>query len=186
MSQTIAGKRLRLLWSDLLGVDRGKYLYGSKAEGGHTNFAVPTFVTMLDRTILPVSGFSHDVGLPDMQARCDTSSVRPGWEPETFVGRADLSRNGEPVSIDPRQVLRRACTPWIEAGFHPQLAFELEFYLLHAGLGNGTDERGEVLALEAPAPRVYGTGPLVDPDGVLDDIASAAMNAGMPLEGFSS
>ncbi|WP_394844534.1 glutamine synthetase family protein [Pendulispora brunnea] len=172
--------RLRLLWADLLGVERGKYLYGRRAEAGHTNFAVTTFVTTLDKTILPVAGFAHDVGLPDLQARIDPSSVRPGWEKDTVVGMSDLTRDGAPLAVCPRQMLRRACAPWIDAGLYPQLAFELEFYLL------APDGRGGYGPLVAPAPHVYGTGPGVDPDGVLDDMAAAAAGSGFPLEGFAS
>jgi len=177
---TDARPRLRLLWADLLGVERGKYLYGRRADAGHTNFAVTTFVTALDKSILPVQGFAHDVGLPDLHARVDPSSLRPGWEKDTVVGMANLSREGAPLALCPREMLRRACAPWIDAGLYPQLAFELEFYLL------APDGHGGYGPLTAPAPRVYGTGPAVDPDGVLDDMAAAAVASGFPLEGFAS
>ncbi|WP_394824215.1 hypothetical protein [Pendulispora albinea] len=191
MTNNFAGKRLRLLWSDLLGLERGKYLYGKKAESGHTNFAITTFVTMLDKTILSVPGLAYDVGLADMQSRCDTGSLRPGWEPDTLVAMSDLARDGSPLPIDPRQVLRRACVPWLEMGLYPQLAFELEFYLLAPAVPGARDIRDvrdirKFQPIEAPAPRVYGTGPAVDPDGVLDEMARAAVASGFPIEGFST
>lgn len=174
-------ERLRLLWSDLLGVARGKYLYGARAHAGNTNFAVTTFVTMLNKVILEVPGFAHDVGLRDMRAQCDEATLRTGWEPNTVVGLAALSQEGAPLAIDPRHVLRQACAPWIEAGLHPQLAFELEFYLMRRDPNSGGFR-----PLEAPAPHVYGTGPLVDPEGLLDTMAEAALTSGFPLEGFAT
>jgi glutamine synthetase len=174
----LGGNRLRLLWSDLLGLERGKYLYGKKAEAGHANFALTTFATTHDRTILPIPGLAYDVGLPDMQAQLDAASLRPGWEKDTLVGVADLFRNGQPLALDPRHVLREACAPWIADGLVPQLAFEFEFYLLKP------DPRGGVLPLDAPGSRVYGTGAAVDPEGVLDEIVARAAACSFPVEAW--
>ena len=180
MSSGARSPRLRLLWSDLLGLDRGKYLYGRKAEEGQASFAVTTFATTLHRSILPIRGLAYDVGLADMQARCDPSTLREGWEENTRVGVADLFRDGERLAIDPRHVLREACRPWIERGLWPQLAFELEFYLLRPC------DDGHWLPLDAPGSRVYGTGTAVDPERILDDILASAAGCAFPLEGWSS
>ena len=37
------GTRLRLLWSDIHGIERGKYLYGNWQERGRANFCLATF-----------------------------------------------------------------------------------------------------------------------------------------------
>ena len=82
-----------------------------------------------DSEILPIPGLQFDVGLPDVEAHLDRDSLRHGWEPDTVVGIGDVTRLGEPCSVDPRQVLRAAVEPWRAMGLEPQVAFELEFYL---------------------------------------------------------
>ena len=50
----IKGKRLRLLFSDVLGVERGKYLFGDVADAGHSAFCVGVYPLTTDKEI-PVS-----------------------------------------------------------------------------------------------------------------------------------
>src|SRR5207244_3503986 len=111
------------------------------------------------REILPIPGIQFDVGLHDVDAHLDATSLRPGWEPDTLVGIADLSYHGTPMAIDPRQVLRAACAPWQAMGLEPQMAFELEFYLLEP------DDGGGWRPVSLPGHRVYGTGTAIDPTG---------------------
>ena len=180
MTLSVKGKRLRLLWSDLHGIERGKYLYGDRAERGSANFCLATLPLTFDREILPIPGLAFDVGLPDVEARHDISSLRIGLEPNTMVGVGDLFRKHQPLPVDPRFVLRRACAPWLEKGLHPQLSFEFEFYLLqHDGIGGWKP-------LTTPGSRVYGTGAAVDPEHVVDDIVSAAVASSFPIEAWST
>jgi glutamine synthetase len=175
----LQGKRLRLLWADLHGIDRGKYLYGDKAAGGTTNFCLGTYPLTFDREILPIEGLAFDVGLPDLQGVLDEQTLRPGWEPETWVGVADTRREGSPLPIDPRHALRRACQAWErDHGLRVQLAFEFEIYLLRP------DGEGGWRPLATPGSRVYGTGRAVDPDGVMDEIVFTAADCGFPLEAW--
>ena len=62
------GTRLRLLWSDIHGIERGKYLYGDWNARGRANFCLATFPLTFDREILPIEGLAFDVGLPDLEA----------------------------------------------------------------------------------------------------------------------
>jgi len=62
------GTRLRLLWSDIHGIERGKYLYGNWQERGRANFCLATFPLTFDREILPIEGLAFDVGLPHLEA----------------------------------------------------------------------------------------------------------------------
>jgi glutamine synthetase len=172
------GKRLRLLWSDLHGIERGKYLYGDWTERGKANFCLATFPLTFDREILPIPGLAFDVGLPDLEARLDPTSLRPGWEPGTVVGVGDLFHKREPVAIDPRHVLRTAIEPWEAMGLTPQLAFEFEFYLL------APDGRGGWRSIDTPASRVYGTGMAVDPEGVVADVVDTAAACNLDVEAW--
>ena len=162
------GTRLRLLWSDIHGIERGKYLYGNWQERGRANFCLETFPLTFDREILPIEGLAFDVGLPDLEATIEPDSLRAGWEPNTTVGIGRLSRADGPVAVDPRHLLEQAVASWIARGLTPQIAFEFEFYLLRPDGDQGW------LPLATPGSRVYGTGMAVDPDGVVGEIGRAS------------
>jgi glutamine synthetase len=172
------GNRLRLLWSDLHGIERGKYLYGDWRSRGKANFCLATFPLTFDREILPIPGLAFDVGLPDLEARLDEGSLRPGWEPDTTVGIGALFRGDAPLDVDPRTALQRAVEPWRSMGLEPQIAFEFEFYLLRP------DGDGGWAPLATPASRVYGTGTAVDPDGTVDRIVGAAVGSRLDVEAW--
>ena len=176
----IRGERLRLLWSDLHGIERGKYLYGDWQSRARANFCLATFPLTFDREILAIPGLAFDVGLPDLEATLDTTSLRRGWEPNTVVGIGELSHRRAPLGVDPRMALQRAVEAWRSRGLEPQLAFEFEFYLLRP------DGAGGWAPQQTPASRVYGTGMAVDPEGVADEIAATAAAADLSVEALST
>ena len=176
----LKGKRLRLLYSDVLGVERGKYLFGDVAEEGRAAFCIGVYPLTTDKEILPIPRQQFDVGLPDVDAFIDRDTLRPGWEPETVVGIADIQQHGRPIEIDPRHALRTAIEPWRAMGLEPMFAFETEFYLLEPAAD------GRWLAADLPSHRVYGTGMAVDPSGTIDDMVSASLAIGLPVESWSS
>ncbi len=170
-------KRLRLLYPDLHGLERGKYLAGGGSDAV-AGFAAAVYCLTLDKDIVPLPGLPYDAGYPDMEARLDPRTLRPGWEPDTAVGIATTAFRGEPVPIDPRRVLERAVEPWQGMGLTPQLACELEFFLLEP------DGRGGWRSIDAPGARVYGTGAAVDPLGVVDEIVRTAEASGFEIEAW--
>lgn len=174
------GKRLRLLFSDLLGVERGKYLFGDVADEGRAAFCIGLYPLTTDKEILDIPGLQFDIGLPDVEAFIDRDTLRPGWEEDTVVGIADVHQHGKTLDVDPRHVLRRAIEPWHAMGLEPLFAFESEFYLLEPDEPDGW--RGATL----PSHRVYGTGMAVDPDGTIDEMVRAAMTSGFPVESWGS
>jgi glutamine synthetase len=180
MAMDTGGKRLRLLYPDLHGIERGKYLFGDWASLGRAAFCVGVYPLTHDREILPVPRTQFDVGLHDIDAVLDHSSVRPCWEDDTVVGIADLEHLGEPVPWDPRHVLKQALEPWRAMDLEPQVAFELEFYLLEP------DGEGGWRAASLPGHRVYGTGLAVDPEGVVNDVVDTALACGFPVESWCS
>ena len=126
-------ERLRLLYSDLHGLERGKYLLGDWAARGGANFCVGVWPLTFDREILPIPGVQFDVGLPDLEAHIDLGTLRPSWEPDTVIAMADTVYRGAPHPLDCREALRQAVKPWTDRGLIPQLAYEFEFYLLRPG-----------------------------------------------------
>jgi glutamine synthetase len=172
------GKRLRLLWSDLHGIERGKYLYGDWPEKGRANFCLATFPLTFDREILNIPRMAFDVGLPDLEAKLDPTSLRAGWEPGTVVGIGDLFHRGEPVWVDPRHILRQAVEAWREKGLEPQVAFEFEFYLMKPDGSGGWE------SIDTPSSRVYGTGMAADPDGIVSEIVDTGAACGLDVEAW--
>ena len=148
-------KRLRLLYPDIHGLERGKYLFGDLAEAGLAAFCIGVYPLTHDREILDVPNTQFDVGLPDVEVQLDRQTLRPSWEDDTLIGIGDCTFHGEPVPIDPRHVLRRAVEAWREMGLEPQVSFELEFYLMepNARAAGGGRSRCPGTASTGRAPR---------------------------------
>src|SRR6266699_2530112 len=98
------GKRLRLLYPDIHGLERGKYLFGDWASTGIAAFCIGVYPLTHDKEILAIPRAQYDVELHD-----------------------------EPAPWDTRNALREAWRAWEDMGLEPQVAFELEFYLLERG-----------------------------------------------------
>jgi glutamine synthetase len=175
----LSGRRLRLLIPDILGVERGKYLFGDVAEAGHAAFCIGLYPLTTDKEILPIPRQQFDIGLPDIEAQLDRETLRPGWEEDTVVGLGDVSQHGQPFDLDPRKVLRDAVEAWRADGLEPQMAFELEFYLCERS-GDGW------IPADLPSHRVYGTGMSVDPTGAVNDMVGASLASGFHVESWCS
>jgi glutamine synthetase len=176
----LGGERLRLLYPDLHGIERGKYLLGDWDARGGANFCVGVWPLTFDKEILPIPGVQFDVGLPDLEARLDRETIRPSWEPDTVIGLADTRYRGAPHPLDCRQALRDAVKPWTDLGLIPQVAFEFEFYLMEP------DGSGGWRPVSLPSHRVYGTGHAIDPSGTVDDIVRTTVACGFDVEGWGS
>ena len=176
----LSGRRLRLLIPDILGLERGKYLFGDVAESGHAAFCIGLYPLTTDREILPIPRQQFDVGLPDVEAQLDRDTLRPGWEDDTMVGIGDVTQHGKPLEVDPRHVLQQAIQAWRDMGLEPQMAYELEFYLCERA------EDGTWAPADLPSHRVYGTGMSVDPSGAVHDMVSASLASGFAVESWCS
>ena len=172
--------RVRVLWPDHLGLARGKYVPASLAERG-THHCTGTWSLGYDRGMTPETVGSYwNEGLPDFEATYDMADLRPGWEPNTRVVVADLERHGVPVSVAPRTALRKAVADWRALGYEPQVGMEFEAFVFTL------DGAGGWRPLDTPGAFVYGTGPSVDPHGLVDAIWQACADAQIPLESVNS
>jgi glutamine synthetase len=174
-----AYRRIRALFPDHHGLARGKYLPPEHAERG-ARFCVSLFALAFDRTMTPTPGAMLHEGLPDCELTFAMDAVRPSWEAETGVVVGDLSFRGQPLAISPRQALRRAVQDWERLGQNAKVGLELEAFVLRP------DGRGGWTEWDTPSAYVYGTGPAVDPAGLIDEIMEVAHRCGLPVESIHS
>jgi len=171
--------RIRALFPDHLGLARGKYLPAHLAHKG-TRHCLSLFALNFDRTMVPAPGAKMLEGLPDCDLVVPMNEVRPSWEADTGVVVGDLMYRGEPLAIAPRHVLRRAIDAWTALGYRAKVGIELEAFVLQP------DGKGGWSEWDTPTAYVYGTGPAVDPVGLLDDIMRTAAACGLPVESINS
>ncbi len=171
--------RIRALFPDHHGLARGKYLPIKHAPNG-TKHCITLFALSFDRTMVPAPGARLLEGLPDCDLSFAMADVRPGWEASTGVVVGDLSFHGEPLAISPRHALRRAVDAWQSLGYTAKVGIELEAFVMQPDGNGGWTE------WNTPGAYVYGTGPAVDPVGLLDEIMATADACGLPVESINS
>ncbi|MFD9220589.1 glutamine synthetase family protein [Streptomyces sp. NPDC060064] len=127
---------VRVLWSDLHGVARGKEVHVSELSrfaGPGLSFCQAVMVTDLGGNPLALSESSGS-GWPDAHARIDPTTLAiPGYAPATAFLLADVtdsSENHAPLHLDPRGLLRTQVDRLARRGLNAVAAPELEFYLL--------------------------------------------------------
>ena len=166
------------MWSDLNGLSHGRYV-PERRLGEHGHHAVTTLTMGIDRDILPVDGYSGDVGFPDLSTVPLLHTRRPGWEVDTDVVIADLEFDHAPLALAPRTALQRAVEAWRALGYEPQLGFEMEFYVMQPD----ADAPGGYVGLKIPQHRVYGVGIGGDTTGLTFELFDAAETSELDLEG---
>jgi glutamine synthetase len=170
--------RVRFLWPDHLGLARGKYLSAARAAEG-SNHCVALFSLQLNREMIPFPGAHHE-SFPDVEAHFPTEAIRPGWEKDTGVVVASISKDGVPVELAPRSILERVIGEWEEVGYTPMVGIELEAFLFEPDGSRGWNP------IHTPGSYVYGTGTAVDPSGTIEDIMETAHRMGVELESVNS
>lgn len=128
---------------------------------------------------MPFPGAHHE-SFPDVEARFPIEAIRPGWETDTGVVVASISKDGSPIELAPRSILERVIGEWKELGYTPQLGFELEAFLFEPDGNRGWQP------IHTPGSYVYGTGTAVDPSGTIEEIMNTARDMGIELESVNS
>ena len=158
-------RAVRLLYSDLHGVARGKDIpLGHFAGLCHEGVAFCAAVMGTDLRHTPVVG--GEEGYVDLAVRPDLDTVRTvPWQPEVAwcLGDAWTLDGSEPWPVCPRGLLKRVTAAYAERGLAPVVGPELEFFLVerdpeaHGGLRRYVDELS----------RVYTVGAVSDPRQVV-------------------
>ncbi|MDJ0786535.1 MAG: glutamine synthetase family protein [Myxococcota bacterium] len=121
---------------DLYGRLVGKRIMGSffrEEVLGH-GMHVCDYLLACDMEMDPTPGYrftSWDTGYGDLHAVVDPSTLRTAaWLPDTAICLCDaVTEEGGPVSVAPRQILKRQLEKAHALDFHPHMGSELEFFL---------------------------------------------------------
>lgn len=172
--------RVRVLFADQLNLARGKYVPQAFASHGSIRLCVGTYGVTLAKDLIPAPGAGVLEGLPDIECVFDPDNLRPGWEPNTRVAIPMLEFEGKPSELCGRTALKRAIHQWRELGFDPCIGFEGEAYIFQK------DDAGNWVPYDTPGAFVYGTGPFIDPEGLIDDLWRMAHRCGLPIESINA
>ena len=173
-------KRVRVLFSDHLGLARGKYQSAKTAAGGEARFCMSLYALTFDKQLLPVPGGGLLGGLPDIVAEFKAENVRPSWEADTGVVVPTLTYKEKPFSFCGRNALKKAISRCEAQGLTPYVGIELEAFVFEK------DESGKWVPYNTPGAYVYGTGTSVDPVGLIDQVWQQAEACGIEIESYNS
>jgi glutamine synthetase len=158
---------VRLGYSDLIGIDRGRDVLVNRFErtvGGGVAFCRSVYGTTPLGGVVDFEG-GISAGLPDIVAFPDLDTLQEvPWEQGVAHCIADLyNPDGTPSAESPRYVLRHLVEAFAELGLRPIVGPELEFYVLEEDERSATGWRryGE------SSGHVYTTGRKGDPQNIL-------------------
>ncbi len=168
---------LRLVFSDLYGVQRGKDVLLRRAAHAvsHGKPFVEAVMT-IDHHHNIVSGdeagFRDFVAVPDLT----TARINP-LDPEVAIVLCDLFDvpGRAPSGLDPRGSVVRLVERYAKLGFVPVVAHELEFYLME----RHADGVGGLRPMPMRNSSVYTVGPLADPTGLVRAMFNACEAFGL-------
>lgn len=171
---------VRLGYSDLIGVDRGRDVLVSRfsrSVGGGVAFCRSVYGTTPLGGVVDFEG-GISAGLPDIVAFPDVSTLQSvPWEPGVAHCIADVyNPDGSPSQESPRYVLRQIVEQFAGLGLTPIVGPELEFYVLEQ---DPTSPAGWKRYGESTG-NVYTTGRKGDPENVL--LESLRLLGGYGLE----
>ncbi len=172
--------RVRVLFADQLNLARGKYLPASIAASGESRLCIGVYCLTYGRQMVPAPGAKVLEGLPDIELKFDADDLRPGWEPNTRIALCDLEFEGAPSGLSGRAALKKAVADWQALGYEPMIGLEGEAYVFERGGDGGW------MPYETPGSFVYGTGPMMDPAGLIEDIWKTAHECGLPIESINT
>ena len=122
-------KRIRVLFSDHLGLARGKYQPKNTAAGGEAKFCISLYGLTYYKQLLPAPGSGLLEGLPDVVAKYNKEDIRPSWEADTGIVIPDIEFNGKPLAHCGRNVLKKTIAQFEKIGLTPYIGIELEAFV---------------------------------------------------------
>ena len=168
----------RVLFCDLHGLARGKYIPSTKEKGQKVGFAQGVFGVSLDRDLLTVPGAGVLDGIPDMELLLDEEDHK-SWQSETRIRLGNLYSEDLPFGLCARGRLEQSIKQIESLGLTPMIGIELEAYVFEK------DHEGTWRPYNTPGALVYGTGPSNDPLGLMEQIFSASYESNLPIESLN-
>lgn len=168
------------IFPDTWGILRGKRLpasqFAKKTESG-LNIANAAFIWDPLCGIFEVEFSNAETGYPDMVATPDPATFRTlPWREGTAVAMMDCTeKDGSPVALDPRHIVRTAVDRLAQLGYTATIATELEFYLC--------DESWQPLHSEV---QCYGITKGAELEPILSDIRRKVEAFGIVVEACNS
>lgn len=145
------GTRVKVAVSDIDGVLRGKYIHKDKflsaVDGGFGFCDVVFGWDMMDVTYDNTTATGWHRGFPDALARLDLATYRTvPWDDDVpfFLGDFVETKQGKevPLSICPRQVLKRVLARAAKLGFTPMCGLEFEWFNFRESPQTWADKKG--------------------------------------------
>jgi glutamine synthetase len=182
-------RRIKLGITDIDGILRGKYISLEKFFGSASGLGFCDVIfgwDMADALYDNAQFTGWHTGYPDAQAAIDLSTLRTiPWEPGTAFFLLDLFRkDGEPLSLSPRQVLRSVVNRVQEAGYDPRFAAEYEFWLFRETPQTLREKNFRDLAPLSPGMCGYSILRASQNAPIVLDLIDQLTAFDIPLEGF--
>ncbi|HEV2472608.1 MAG TPA: hypothetical protein VGS41_08095, partial [Chthonomonadales bacterium] len=183
-------RRVRVGGFDLDGVLRGKYLsrekYLSVASSGF-GFCDVIFGWDCADNLYDKGRFTGwHTGFPDLTARIDASTLRQvSWEPGTALALADFyDKQGAPLPICPRQLLKRVTGRAADMGFEPKAAVEYEFFLFEESAQSAAEKGYRELRPESTGNFCYSLHRTALRSSLVIELMESLDSLGIELEGL--
>ena len=172
---------VRVSFSDLIGVDRGRDVLLDAMPSALTHglaFCRAAFHTSPMGDVVPVQG-GLECGLPDVSLRPDLTTLTPiPWEPGVAWCLGDtLDAAGSIALESPRAVLQSVAAQLSALGYTGIVGPELEYYLCEP---SATSPSGYARYADAPG-NVYVVGRKGDPKGILLKTLRLLRDAGLDV-----
>lgn len=182
-------RRIKIGVTDIDGILRGKYISLEKfahCQNG-LGFCDVIFGWDIGDTLYDNSKYTGwHTGYPDAIARLDSSTLRTiPWEPGTAFFLADLfTKNGDPLSISPRQVFRSVLDRARAAGYLARFAAEYEFWFFRETPHSLREKHFRNLTPLSHGMFGYSVLRASQNSDVVLDLIDQLAGFGIPLEGF--
>ena len=191
--ERLGATRVRVEMPDTDGTLRGKYVSADKILAGKGASVSDVYYTLTIADDVfedsPLTG--PDTGWPDVVGMPDWSTLRPvRWEHELAAVLADVhTKAGDPLGVDPRHALRRACTRLEAAGLEARFGVEYELYVFHHDDAADRALRSGRVRELIPISREWQAYSLFrwpEQAGFIAELTSAMAAYGVPIEAIST
>jgi len=183
-------QRVKLGVTDMDGVLRGKYISLDKfasAAASRLGFCDVIFGWDIGDVLYDNTKFTGwHTGYPDAQARIDLETFRMiPWEPGTAFFLMDLfAKDGQPLAISPRQVLRNVLARAERSGYRLKLAAEYEFWFFQETPQTLREKSFRNLTPLSPGMFGYSVLRASQNSSLVLELMDQLNEFGIPLEGF--